>query len=652
MEQLSREKFAKIDEKIKHINKLNRDKATIATFPERVMTMLEGMQLIQEAFNDLLVFKEFNRKFDVQSTIQYDYDVSDYAEKFYLQLERILGFCKEKINSKIIGYTYMQTASELWAYRNKLMQISARWHIERFINVYEDNKDEKDKAFPKRKPLLRECIFFKDRQNATKLGIDFKDGIKPLTIIFAVQPNSGKSFVLNVSSIISLCLHQLYRNSSGILRMSNNMSNAVGFSNQVKSMIEDEKLCLIYPEYSQYFKDGKPRILEKTTAEEWKMVDLDPKIRASFFARGRESAINSIRIFVSLDIDDLSDGFEQINNDDAHKDMTRKFEIDMDSRKESEDVPTSIFGTMFNEFDVPNTMIRKLEEQHLLIQSENPAFPNVRHTPDYSTVVIAVDCFNENGESIAPQLISTEKLLEKKDALKPFEFDLVYRQIRASREPRVFDYGNLKTYRELPKDLSPYATAVLDPTRKNGNDYFSLPVFRQRDFDGLYYFTNCIYEQKSLGRTNDPKNLFLDKVVKFIIDNQIVNFTIENNTSNTIGTVIEGKLKEKGYNSCKINEIYTQKIKGGKSSKMQRILDQEATIINNVVFPEPKVFPPLHPVSVFMEHFTRWDSKQQSNQKNHDDAPDSMAIFSQYHLFNKNNRYAKVTGFSKASLWR
>lgn len=649
MSEISRKVFEELDSVGKAINKLNKSQ-NVRTLEERVDLLIIGMTKIEKAFNDLITFKEITAKYDARQVMRFDFDLCEYAEKYYRQGNYIIDIMISKKNSPIVDKLFMKKRIQFLDLTKKMMQISARWHIERYINVYEFDTPTENKAFPKRKPLLEECIFFADRMIATKMGIRFEDGIHPRTIIFAVQPNAGKSFVVNVFSNIALCLHKLYANTSGILRMSNNMSNALGFSVQCKSMIEDEKILLIYPEFKKYFSSGKCKILEKTISEEWKLSDLDPKIRASFFARGRDSAINSIRIFVALTIDDLSDGFDQMNNDEAHQDMTTKFEIDMDSRKESADVPTFIAGTMFNEFDVPNTIIRKLEEQHLLFEDKN--FRNVRHTPDYSTVVIAVDCFDSKGRSVAPNLISTEKLKEKQEALKDYEFELVYRQIRASREPRVFDRGNLHQHSKLPSTLSNVAVGVLDPTRKSGNDYFALPLFRFNPSDNLYYFVNCIYEQKSLGKTSDPKNIFLEKVVNFLIENQVVNFTIENNTSNTIGTIIEEKLLSKGYTSCKINEIYTKKIKGGNSSKMQRILDQEATITRNISFPEAKMYPPLHPMTIFMEHFTRYDAKEMSTKKNHDDAPDSIAIFSQHHLFNMGNRYSTVAGISKKKIWR
>ena len=337
-----------------------------------------------------------------------------------------------------------------------------------------------------------------------------------------------------------------------------------------------------------------------------------------------------------------------MSNDEAHQAMTRKYYVDMESRGESDDLPVFILGTMFNEFDIQNTMISRLEEEEGLFKDEK--FRDVRRTPDYSTVVIEVDCFTEENESFAPKLISTTKLKQRQNSLKPYEFDLVYRQIRTSREPRPFDYNNLKAYKKLPTTLRANKIAVLDPTRKNGGDFFSLPVFAFNTEDNDAYFVDCIYEQKSLGKIADPTNKFFLKVVKFLIDNNVKEFYIENNTSNTLGTLFEQKFKEIGY-FCKIFEFFTAKERG-KMSKLERILSEEATITANIQFPSASCYPPLHRISQFMTDFTRFDSKLEGhNKKQHDDAPDSVAIFSHRCLFNRQNRYSEIGSFSKGRLF-
>ena len=630
------------------INELKNKGSLKETIAEMINLLLYGMSIIDNAFQELMTFKEMEAVFDVQEVVEYDYKLSEEAETFYKRGEKITKLFVKELNGVMLDIIPLKVRHNLLLLTDKMMRISARWHIERIINVFElERKDPRTRAFPQRKPLLYECIFFADRMNATKMGIHFDDGIMPKTLIFAVQPNSGKSFIVNVYSLMSSCLHAIYYSDSGILRMSNNTANAMGFSKQIKSMIENVIITTIYPEFRKYFKNNKPFILELGSSEEWKMEGLDPRIRATYFARGRDSAINGIRADVALIVDDLSDGVLQMNNDEAHQQMFSSFMGDMMSRRDNNTVPVFVIGTMFNEFDIANTLIEKENLKSPLIQDDK--FPNVRHNKDYSFIVITVDCFDKNGRSVAPNLITTEELRDIQNSLKPYEFDLIYRQLRTSREPRIFDYKNLRTYDKLPKDVNANRVAVMDPTRKNGADYFSMPVFAKRESDGLSYFVDCIYEQKSLGKLNDPTNSFLKKCIKFLIDNNVKDLYIENNTNNTIGMIFDEEFKKKGHD-CKIHEIYTTKIKGPKSSKNERILTQEPTIINNIVFPKAGMYPPLHRISTFMNDFTRYDSKLQTKQ--HDDAPDSVAMYSDKCVYVKNTRYSSISGLNKSLLWR
>lgn len=641
--------FKKIDELIKQINLLNKNKDVLKTLNERIDLLLLCMTLVEKSQNELINFKQFNKTIGNLEIINLDYKISQYSLRLYKASLKVVEVFTKNIQYLSKYNITIQKRLNFLALSKKMLAISARWDIESFITYYEFDMPQDNKAFPRRKPLLEDVIFYANRMNATKLGIKFEDGIMPRRIIFAVQPNSGKSFVVNVYSVIAICMHAIYYNTSGILRMSNNGGNACGFSDQIKAMIENDKIVDVFPEFKKYFATGKPRILEKATSEEWKLADLDPKIRASFFARGRDSAINSLRIFVLLSIDDLSDGFDQMNNDEAHQAMTTKYHIDMTSRKESQDIPEFIVGTMFNEFDIPNTLIRELEDRKLLIDC--PTNDNVRFTRDFSTIVIQMDCFDSKGQSVAPDLISTEDLKALQANLKPYEFDLVYRQIRSSRDPRPFDWANLITYTKNGPEISNTSKAVVDPTRKSGNDFFSLPILRHNNKTGRDRLTDVIYEQKSLGKISDPKNEFLFKVCRFIITNNVTHFVIENNTSNTLGSFIEQKLKEMGYNSCKIEEIFTTKQRG-KEGKVQRIMSQEATITRNIEFPDKSILKPQSDLALFMEDLTRFDSKETSSRKRHDDAPDSLAIYSDKFLFNKQNRLSEVRGFSKRNIFR
>jgi hypothetical protein len=637
-----------IDECTRLIPKINAlpQKSDDKSLKNRAELLLVAMGYISDAFNKFIEYKTTNPKFNKLEIIRLDFDISALANRLYRGSRYLLDVYSKKGGT--VERIFSKWYNKFILLTNTMLAIASRWDIERFINFYELDTEPQERAYPKRKPLLETPIFFMNRMNATKMGIHFDDGIMPKRIIFAVQPSSGKSFVVNVYSVISTMLHKIYYQTSGILRMSNNTSNAERFSTQIMNMIRDPKIAEIYPELKEYYPNNKCLIFERETIGEWKLQGLNPKIGASYYARGRESGINSIRIFVALIIDDLSDGVPQMNNDEEHKKMWTQYQIDMESRKEDDALPELIVGTMFNEYDVPNQIIRGLEEHRMLIDDDK--YLCTRHTADFKTVVITIDCYDQKGESIAPKLISTEKLREKQENTKPYEFDLVYRQKRASREPRVFDISNLKLYDTLPDCACRVGKATLDPTRKSGSDWFVMPVCVDGN-DGYWYFTSCICKQKSLGNLSDPENKFLDYVVQFIMDNNLVKLSIENNTSNTIGSLLDEKLRQKGYRLCTIDEFFSTSQKGAET-KVQRILNQESVILEYIKFPMRKNYSANSDMGRFMDMFTNWDSKNNIGRRiNPDDCCDAMAMFSKENILNTEQRISSITGIEKNKIF-
>lgn len=618
---------------------------------------LQKCQNLYINYFNIYTENEFNYDLEQITTdelIYYDYKTSEYAEKYC----RVgIKFCEifdnlflvNKNERKYTTESHKKCIDEFKSYLRIALSISARWHIQRFIEFYEfDKKDLRSKKIPKRLPLLREAMFFADRMIATKMGLKFDDGIQPKRIIFAVQPNSGKSFVANVFCILGIVLHWKYFKSSGVIRITNTDANAMGFSGQIKSMISDYKIASIFPELKKYFRGEYPNIkcniFKKEPLEEWLLNDLNNGVRASLFAVGRGKSINGMRNDVALVIDDISDGFEQMNNDEDHKKMVQKYDVDMDARKEDETIPEFIIGTMFNENDIENTLIDRARAKYGdFIQLKNKNFSNSYLTKDKSMVVILVDCFNEKMESIAPDLISTEKLIDKMNNMESYQFDLVYRQKKGSREPRTFEYDTLNTYKRNDiAGLENTSICVLDPTRKKGSDYFVLGCFKWNNNTKKYRLYDVICQRKSLGKISDPNNKFANEVVEFLIKNKCVKFYIENNTSNLIGAFISELLKKHSYDFCKIEELYTT------TNKLVRILNMEGTIKNNIEFPEKNSYPLKSDMAIAMNLFTKWDSMRFGRQGNFDDVADMVAIFADKFIFSANrNLVSKLDNIKK-----
>ena len=246
-------------------------------------------------------------------------------------------------------------------------------------------------------------------------------------------------------------------------------------------------------------------------------------------------------------------------------------------------------------------------------------------------------------QSVAPDLISTEDLIERMNNMESYQFDLVYRQKRGSREPRTFEYDTLQTFkRNDGAKLNETSICVLDPTRKKGSDYFVLGCFKYNAISKKYRYIDVICQKKSLGKIADPQNKFANEVADFLIKNNCTRFYIENNTSNLIGTFIEQLLKSKNYNLCKIEEVYSTE------NKLVRILDMESTIKNNIEFPEKNSYPNKSEMTLSMNIFTKWDSLQFGKKGNFDDVPDMIAMFANKYIFEvKKLRVSKLDNISK-----
>ena len=526
--------------------------------------------------------------------------------------------------------------------------------MERFIQYQEliEFSEKERRPYELRMPLLHTACFFLTRANAVKLGIRFDDGIMPQNIIFAVEPNSGKPYLGNVYSVISGIHHLLYEKTSGVLRVTNEEDNANNFNKQIMGMITNPIIVSIFPELKKYFIGDRCRIFKSDKISAPLFEDLPQRITTSYFALTIGGSMPSKRAYVAIILDDISGGIKECKNDDIHKQQAAIVFNDILSRKESQDVPFIGLGTLYNEYCYQLQMIKRLENEDKLIDFPNLKY--VRCTRDYKTIIIQIPALDENEQSVAPKLISTEDLIEIKKSNEdtPYIFDLMYMQKRASRIPRIFDYKYIKTYSKLPEE-STFSNATymtIDPTRKSGNDFFSAPCFKYNNEHGLYYFIDCIFENSSLGKPNDPNNKFLKKLIDFIISNRVTNLYLENNIDVTLSAIIQEKLNQRGYKNCKIEEVYNIKRKG-KENKLQRILSQEETIKRNIVFPSYLACKNID-CRRFMDYFTRFDSKDNIGKKtNPDDAPDSVAMFSDKYIFGVTSKPNSLNYIEKSKIW-
>ena len=115
---------AVLEEQINKINGLNREINQLKTLEERMDLLSFCMGVIERAENDLLVFKENHLEYDIPSVVDYDYWLSDYAERFYKQASLIISITSKNADNDVIRMIPMKKKELLINLTSLMMKIS------------------------------------------------------------------------------------------------------------------------------------------------------------------------------------------------------------------------------------------------------------------------------------------------------------------------------------------------------------------------------------------------------------------------------------------------------------------------------------------------------------------------------------------------
>lgn len=610
--------------------KLQKDTKILVEFCNFLASyILKGQQMYLDA----------TKSIDTKDVIIFDNQISIFAFELYNQLEDLL---KSIMGQKGKFELSVDEIGDLIDQRDKMLFISARWNTLQVMRVFDLDRDLSKQKVPRRLPLLVEPCFCYDRVLETALGINHEDGFNPNRGVTCLPPSSGKTYVANCYTNLMIMHFWLRYGESGLIRMTNNGTNAQNYGDQCAKMMEDKIWTNVFPEIKKYVNyKGVLDYWKNRSVEKLLLKDCKPEVSDSIFMFGVEAGINGKRSMLGAVLDDLSNGVDDMDNDELHKKITDKVMSDVMDRSDDDDSPILVQGTMYNQHDTQNSFIDIWEKRGM---RKLPKFNFIRVTNDGKCFTCLVDIEDEKGNSIAPNLYTNKKLLEKKQYFegrgKPYVYNLIYRQKRDCREPKTFDQRYLHRYnfRELPqvRKLDKYSTCMVDTTRTSGSDFFAMPIFKKNLSNGRYRLVDCIFEQKSLGIKHDSDSAFAKKICKKIIDCNVVECCLESNTSNTSSALLKTVCEKFGYKSCKFRDRYTTGRKG--STKIVRILNMEETIKEYIEFPDIETIPSAHPLKLFMTYLANWSSTEGQKKNNPDDAPDSIAMYAEEFIFKKQRK--------------
>lgn len=475
----------------------------------------------------------------------------------------------------------------------KAYKLAGRTDLECFIIYYEWN--EKDKFYEPRYDILSGYCYY---LNKMIFDPDFEG------IIANLPSGWGKTYLTNLAAAFSFGVDD----KGTILSLCSNEDVVNGGSRTVKEIMQNERYGDVFP-HLRWSKDDKSYYI-KDTESEWKLKNC--RLTASYFARTTKSNVVGCRASKWVYIDDLYADYKEALNENDNIYYYNKF-LTVWRKRFIQEAPVWKFiisGTMWSPKDFIVKIINWLEKRYRF--KPHPKFKFVRVSQNGKFAIIQVPALDkETGESNCPKLASTETLMNEKASMDAYIFECNFQQNPVSPESMAFDWKNLKTYKEKPKNEYGATYAVIDGTRKSGKDFFSMPIF-QPYLDSFYALTDCIYTQTATSK-------LIDEIIDKIILNNIKVLVIETNVDGGLKEVILKELKNRGFdNGIQIIEKYSTEV------KQTRIELERGNMVDRIFYPSQEILSLASDMGKFMESFTMYNIEGRNE---HDDANDGVAMF-------------------------
>lgn len=470
----------------------------------------------------------------------------------------------------------------------------ARRDFECFVDYIEWNMSKK--VLANRREVLKPYVDALNR-------IAFDDKLQ--YIIVSYPPSMGKSYL---ATLFTAWGYGLSINNS-VIRMSYSDELVLGFSRTVKGIISSPEFAEIFPLFKLY--NGKPFEVERES--DWKIKNANvPK--SNHIARTRSGSTTGERASFAIIFDDMTKGAEEANSESVHKGIYDKWLTEWWNRRDGQRCKFIFVGTQWTPEDILNRVIEDRNKVSTLQETNNPY---VMESEDKSTIVIRVPMLDKEHkttcEEVYPQSIA-EQIEQNTD---PFLFSCVYQQCPIAPTGREFAWECIRTYIDLPNNLTPNSMATLDTARK-GKDNVSMPIFKN-DNNGSHYLIDAIYKQK-------PMDDLYDEIIEKIVVNKITTLVIENNIDTSLKRLLEDRLHARGIYWCTIIEKYNT------VKKEERIKNNRGIIQKQVIFPDKSIVKPNTDIGRMMDNITKYSFDKPNL---HDDGIDSVCMYGSEIIFGK-----------------
>lgn len=410
--------------------------------------------------------------------------------------------------------------------------------------------------------------------------------------------------------------------------------------NNVVSLMCSPYYAKVFPYYKQ-FDCEVTRIFEICARK-----DLIFKIRGSIQPKNliictKLSDTNGIRADF-LFLDDITQRRDMSNLTQHQRDLHSFYHEWYERKAKDNEFRIVASGTTYSRFDILSELKRKAGGDNA-VKSQINKYTYIARS-DFVvegglSVIVCVPLLDyDTDESTYPQKISTAKARKKREE-HPEEFWAMDMQRPLPPESSPFYYTNLREYRTLPPvgecGRIDTCIAALD-TKRRGTDFLSMPIFFEADDpdrkdETAHFLLDWLYEDR-------PMKDCLPLIVAKIIERKITRLYVERNTEECIETLLTDKLKERGYTSCVIEEVYSTE------PKDRRIMSAEGDIKARMIFPYFGMYAQSNSIGKALMNVYGYTYNKKVS---HDDAPDSIALYAKRFLMDGGVKLAEVSFFKR-----
>ena len=411
------------------------------------------------------------------------------------------------------------------------------------------------------------------------------------------------------------------------------------FQNVVKLMTS-EKYAKIFPYFSQ-FNGNTDNMFQYCSRKDLKFAITGSKKPTNLRIATKLSDVNGIRAR-HLYLDDITQRKDMANLTQHNKDIHAFIHEWFERNYNRDDFLIDASGTTYSQFDILSYLKRVMGGEKAIVSPVNK-YTSVGKTdyivPNGSSAFICVPLLDyKTDESTFPKKISTHSARKKREE-NPTEFWAMDMQRPLPPDSSPFYFTKLRQYTTLPvigeHGRDETCLGVLD-TKRRGKDFLSMPIFFEandpdREGQNAFFLVDWLYDDR-------PMKECIPLIVSKIIQHKITRFLVERNTEECIEMILMDKLREQGYTSCAIEEVYSTE------PKDRRIMAAEGDIKAKIIFPQYGMYAQSNDIGKALMNVYGYTY---TGTVAHDDAPDSLALFAKRFIMNSTRRYGKVSTFRR-----